>query len=166
MNLIEQKKSWILLAALCIILNISALFMQYVYHIEPCVICVQQRALLFLISIVSLIAIPFKLKKTSILFLGLDIIILLKVIILAIKKINIQLHPYLSTTCLIEKPFPSFLPLDKWIPSVFLNKGYCSSSDISIFGLSLSQILLIICLAIIVPLISVFVMKFYKPSKK
>lgn len=161
-NFSLEKKSWFLLSGFCFTLELIALFVQYVLKFEPCLICVQQRALILSLIIVSLIGMLFRKSKISLLFIIASMGIVGKIFDLALNKTLLQMNPSAISYCSIERPFPDWMPLDKWLPSVFLNKGSCSDLDLNILGMSLSENLMVISAVMFIFLFAILISKLVK----
>ncbi len=161
-NFSLEKKSWLLLSGFCLILELSALFVQYVLKFEPCLICVQQRALIMVLMLLSFVGMFLRKTKLSLLFIIGAMGIVGKIFDLALNKTLLQRNPGAISYCSIEKPFPEWFPLDKWIPELFLNKGSCSDLDINILGMSLSENLMIISSVMFIFLFVILVAKLIK----
>lgn len=159
-----EKKSWLLFSSFCLFLEMSALFVQYFLKFEPCLICVQQRALILLLMIVSFAGMFFRKSKISIFFILGLMGIIGKIFDLALNKTLLQMNPSVSGFCSIEKPFPNWLPMDKWFPAIFLNQGDCSATDIDILGMSLSENLMLISIILFIILGMVVISKLKKVS--
>ena len=163
-NFSLEKKSWLLLSGFCLILELSALFVQYVLKFEPCLICVQQRALIMVLMLLSFVGMFLRKTKLSLLFIIGAMGIVGKIFDLALNKTLLQMNPSVAGFCSIEKPFPNWLPMDKWFPAIFLNQGDCSATDIDILGMSLSENLMLISIILFIILGMVVISKLKKVS--
>ena len=58
---------------------------------------------------------------------------------LAYELNQMQVNPSPFATCSFYPEFPSFMPLDTWLPSVFSPTGMCSDSPWSWLSVSMAQ---------------------------
>ena len=97
-------------------LEMVALWFQHVMGLKPCVLCIYERCALFGImgaGLVGAIA-----PKTPLRYAAIAIWLYSagKGIALAWEHTQMQLHPSPFMTCDFAARFPSWLPLDKWLP--------------------------------------------------
>lgn len=122
-----RRKPWMVLAFSAIAFEAAALYFQYGKNLQPCVMCIYERAAVLGILIASLIAMiaPHWLLLR---FLGIIGFIASSSsgLILAYNHTQIQLHPSPFSACSPYAHFPSWLPLDKWASWMFQPHGDCS----------------------------------------
>ncbi|WP_081324231.1 disulfide bond formation protein B [Vibrio cyclitrophicus] len=139
-------------------MELFGLFTQYYLGFEPCANCVQIRLFILFIGIAGILH----------LFSNENYIIKICTLLLSIIGTYFSLQfswdNHLIETgqklssCSYGSPFPSFIPLDSWLPILFEAKGPCGTAaplyesitftDLSIFGLSLLLALITITLVI------------------
>lgn len=78
----------------------------------------------------------------------------------------IQLHPSPFATCDFAARFPTWLPLDKWLPSVFVASGDCAEKSWSFLTLGMPQWLVGILAAYLVIGILVLISQPFKPKRR
>ncbi|VFS50523.1 Disulfide oxidoreductase [Budvicia aquatica] len=98
--------------------------------LRPCVLCIYERCALFGILAAALIGII----SPSSAFVRYAAILLwiyssIEGLLLTWKHTMIQFFPSPANTCDIFVRFPDWLPLDKWLPSVFVANGDCSEKQ-------------------------------------
>lgn len=133
-----------LMALTAFSLEMVALYFQHVMLLKPCVMCIYERCALFGImgaGLVGAIAPKTPLRWVAILIWLYSAYEGLR---LSWEHTMIQLHPNPFTTCDFAVSFPNWLPLDKWLPSVFVASGDCAVRQWSLFSLEMPQWLLII----------------------
>lgn len=117
-----------------------ALVLQYGFNLQPCVMCVYQRAALLGIivaGLVGMIAPSGKLRYLAILLWLAAAAVTLN---LAWQHTMLQLHPPLFATCDYLARFPTWLPLERWAPAVFVAKGAsCMDKSWTLATLSLPE---------------------------
>lgn len=133
------RPAWLTLAAGILLLELTALFFQYVLDQKPCILCVYQRAALGGLLLAALIgAIAPKTPLRWIAIVG-WLAATGKTLELAWEQTQIQLHPPLFATCDFLPKFPSWLALHQWLPSVFLPTGNCTDKGWMLFSLTMPQ---------------------------
>ena len=78
----------------------------------------------------------------------------------------IQLHPNPFVTCDFAARFPDWLPLDKWLPAVFVATGDCSERVWSFLTLSMPQWLMVIFAAYLIVALLVLIVQPFKPKRR
>lgn len=78
----------------------------------------------------------------------------------------IQFFPSPANTCDIFVRFPEWLPLDKWLPSVFVASGDCSEKQWSFLSLEMPQWLLAIFAVYFILGLLVLISQFVKPKAR
>ncbi|MGX9461508.1 disulfide bond formation protein DsbB [Shewanella sp. A14] len=138
------RLSWGILALSGIALELTALFFQYGMDLAPCVMCIYIRVAVLGIILTGLVGMLqpniwlFRLVGMSGWFVsgvwGFK---------LAYDLNEMQVNPSPFATCSFYPEFPSFMPLDTWLPSVFSPTGMCSDSPWSWLSVSMAQWMMI-----------------------
>ena len=126
------RGAWLLLALTAFALEMVALWFQHVMLLKPCVLCIYERCALFGVmgaGLVGAIAPKSPLRYGAI---AIWLYSAGKGLQLAWEHTMIQLHPSPFQTCDFAARFPSWLPLDKWLPQVFVASGDCSVRHIAV----------------------------------
>lgn len=120
-------------------LLLGALGVQHFLGWEPCTICVEIRAALTLCTLAGLV-LWAGLKWRSLLVESLARLVLLcgacTAFYLNIKLVLLEHHVFESFSC---SPFPFYfniLPLQDWLPYVFMSGGVCGENTNTILGVS------------------------------
>lgn len=134
------RAAWLLLVVSALFLELLALYFQHVQLLQPCVLCIYQRVALFGILIAGLLG-SVSPKHQLIRYIAILawMYSAWQGLKLAWVHTMTQLHPSALTTCDFFVSFPSWLPLDKWLPSVFYASGDCSVKQWSFLTLEMSQ---------------------------
>lgn len=137
--------AWFLLFLSTAIFELTALYFQYGLGLAPCTLCIYQRCAIYGIMFGSLVGL---LAPSKLIFRLIGILIWL---VSAIKGFNLatfhahlQFEPNLTDTCAINVQFPSWLPLNQWLPSMFNAYGSCSEKIWSFLTIEMSQWMIII----------------------
>ncbi|WP_017346326.1 disulfide bond formation protein DsbB [Pantoea sp. A4] len=160
------RGAWLLLALTAFGLELTALWFQHVMLLKPCVMCIYERCALFGVmgaGIVGAIA-----PKTPLRYVALLIWIgsAIKGLSLAWEHTMIQLHPNPFVTCDFAAHFPTWLPLDKWLPSVFVATGDCAERSWTLFNLSMPQWLVGIFALYLLVAVLVLIAQILRPAKR
>ena len=160
------RGAWLLMALTAFILELVALSFQHVMLLQPCVMCIYERCALFGImgaGLVGAIA-----PKTPLRYVAMAIWLYsaIRGLQLAWEHTMIQLHPSPFQTCDFAARFPTWLPLDKWLPQVFVASGDCSVRQWQFLSLEMPQWLVGIFAAYLLVAILVIVAQPFKAKKR
>ena len=134
------RLSWGILLISGIFLELSALFFQYGMELAPCVMCIYIRVAVLGIILAGIVGI-LQPKVWFLRFIGMVGWVVSAVwgFKLAYELNDMQVNPSPFATCSFYPEFPSFMPLDTWLPSVFLPTGMCSDAPWSWLSISMAQ---------------------------
>ncbi len=138
----STRTAWLLLTLSVVILEGMALWYQYRLNYQPCVMCIYQRAALLGIMLAGIIGMILPTKRLRLLPIAIWIIAAGMTMHLAWQHTMLQLHPPLFASCDLFARFPSWLPLDQWLPSMFKATGSCLDRSWTLFNYSMPQWLL------------------------
>ncbi|QDX30023.1 disulfide bond formation protein DsbB [Dickeya poaceiphila] len=160
------RSAWLLMAFTALVFELVALYFQYVMMLKPCVLCIYQRAALYgvmMAGLVGAVAPGTLLRYPAI---GLWIYSAWEGLSLAIKHTNIQLHPSPFVTCDFFVSFPSWLPLDKWLPAVFTATGDCAERQWHFLNLEMPQWMIVIFGAYLLVAALVLIAQPFRPKRR
>ncbi|GKX54786.1 disulfide bond formation protein B [Leminorella grimontii] len=163
----KGRGAWFLLALSVIIFEGVALYFQHVMLLRPCVLCIYERCALFGILGAALIGMIAP-SSTVLRYLAIIVWIYSAIegVLLTWKHTMMQLYPSPMNVCDFFVSFPSWLPLDKWIPSVFVANGDCSEKQWSFLSMEMPQWLLIIFGVYLLIALLVVLAQFVKPKRR
>ncbi len=137
--------AWFLLFLSTVIFEMTALYFQHGLGLAPCTLCIYQRCAIYGIMIASLIAL---IAPGHVVFRLIAILVWLICSLegfrLAIFHAHLQFEPNLVDTCTINVEFPSWLPLNEWLPSMFNAYGSCADKIWTFLTIEMSQWMIII----------------------
>lgn len=141
----RQRWPWLTMATVALVLELIALYFQHGLKLDPCVLCIYERLAmsgLLLAGLIGAVAPSWLLLRLSgfALWLGASIWGLW----LSWGHMMLQLDPPLIPTCANSPEFPSWLPLNQWLPWLFEAYGVCEESSWALAGLSMVQWLVVI----------------------
>ncbi|MEH8018465.1 disulfide bond formation protein DsbB [Rheinheimera muenzenbergensis] len=136
-----QRWGWLLLMLSCLGLLGTALYFQYGLNMQPCIKCINVRAAfaaILLASVIGFLAPRLALSR---------ILALLAMLVAAIfgamqAQELLDIEQLLAEggffSCSLFAEFPSWLPLDKWLPAIFEPTGSCGDSSWQLLGKSMA----------------------------
>ncbi|WP_075181953.1 disulfide bond formation protein DsbB [Pantoea sp. 1.19] len=160
------RTAWLLLAAIALLLNLVALWFQHVMLLKPCVMCIYERCALFGVMAAGLVGALAPATPLRWLALAGWIGSAWQGLRLAWEHTQIQLHPNPFVTCDFAARFPSWLPLDRWLPQVFVASGDCAQLDWTFLSLSMPQWLIAIFAALLLVAVLVALAQACKPRRR
>ncbi|MCF5838061.1 disulfide bond formation protein DsbB [Aeromonas veronii] len=140
-----HRLAWGLLAASALFLELCALFFQHVLGLSPCVMCVYERLATLGVLAAGLLGMvaPDKwyVRWSAMLLWGYSAF---RGFQLALKHVDYQVNPSPFNVCSPFADFPSWAPLDQWLPWLFMPEGDCAQITWQFFGYSMPQWLVVI----------------------
>lgn len=160
------RGAWLLLAFTALALELTALWFQHGMQLKPCVMCIYERCALFGIlgaGLVGAIA-----PKTWLRYVAMVIWIYSAVrgVQLAWEHTMLMLHPSPFMTCDFAARFPQWLPLDTWLPQVFVASGDCAVRQWQFLSLEMPQWLFGIFAAYLIVAVLVLISQPLKPKTR
>lgn len=147
-------------------LEVTALWFQHGMLLAPCVLCIYERCALFGIIGAGLIALLAPKSPLRYLALIIWLYSAFRGLQLAWEHTMMQLHPSPFLTCDFAARFPTWLPLDKWLPQVFVATGDCSTRQWQFLSLEMPQWLVGIFAAYFIVGLLVLIAQPCKPKRR
>ncbi|MBV7404641.1 disulfide bond formation protein DsbB [Enterobacter sp. ENT03] len=160
------RGAWLLMALTALALEMVALWFQHVMLLKPCVLCIYERSALFGVMGAGLVGAIAPKTPLRFVAMGIWLYSAWRGIQLAWEHTNIMLHPNPFATCDFAARFPTWLPLDKWLPQVFVASGDCAERQWSFLSLEMPQWLLGIFIAYFAVAVLVVIAQAFKPKKR
>lgn len=141
-NMCRSSGYWFLLFLFSLSLELIALYFQYQLGYGPCVLCIEIRAVVLVIGIISLLAMficRFRLLANlmNLALISIGAIMYLKSeLLLKIERNEIE------SLCGFKADFPQWLPLDQWLPSVFEAWEACGYTPMLWFDTTMAEALI------------------------
>lgn len=140
-----HRPAWLVLSLSALIFELTALYFQHVMHLAPCVYCIYQRCAIWGIFFAGLLgaACPTSLavRLSAIALWGYSAYQGLQI---ALHHVDLQFHPSFLNICPTDVSFPSWLPLNQWMPSLFQSEGACGDLVWQFLSLEMSQWMVVI----------------------
>lgn len=156
----HSRVVWLLIATTALALELAALYFQHIMLLPPCVLCIYERCALF--GILSATLVGAFTPKSSIRYVWILVWMYSawKGVEVAWRHTMLQLHPSPFSTCDFLVIFPSWLPLSKWLPTVFRASSDCAVHQCLFLRLTISQWLVGIFISYLLLSIIVFIAQF------
>ncbi|MCO6524314.1 MAG: disulfide bond formation protein DsbB [Candidatus Schmidhempelia sp.] len=161
----QNRLAWFLLLLSALSFNIVALFFQHVIGLLPCTLCIYQRCAFLGIMLAALIVlINPKLLFYRLVALMIWLYCSIKGLYYAYEQVLLQFNPSLFHSCPLKPEFPSWLPLDRWLPSVFASFGNCSEKVWTFLTLEMSQWTMLIFICYVIVALLILFVQFFKQT--
>ena len=161
------RSAWFLLMISALALDGIALFFQHGMGLQPCVMCIYERIAVLGIAFAGFLG---WIAPRSAIIRWLAIVLWIYSGIaglqLSWEHTMIQLYPSPFNTCDFFVNFPEWLPLDKWVPQVFVASGDCAERQWDFLGLEMPQWLLGIFIAYLIVAVLVVISQPFKAKKR
>jgi disulfide bond formation protein DsbB len=122
----QTRSAWLILAISAFGLEIAALWFQYGMGLDPCVMCVYERLAVIGLMLAGVVGM---LQPRAALLRGFGYLVWAASaawgLQLALEHVGYQTDTTGALSCSFLPNFPAWLPLDEWLPAVFLPTGYC-----------------------------------------
>jgi disulfide bond formation protein DsbB len=121
-----------------------ALYYQYVKEEWPCVLCIQMRLWVLLLTVIALLVLLLR-RFRYVVMAGHILITLTAVGMLerSWQLLGIE-RGFLEGNCSFDLGLPSWLTPDKWIPSLFEVQTTCGYTPQLLFGITMAEALIVI----------------------
>ncbi|MGL5335940.1 MAG: disulfide bond formation protein DsbB [Enterovibrio sp.] len=157
----RTRGAWKLLFISCLIFELCALYFQHGLDLSPCVMCVYERVALtgvLFSALLGMIA-PYLLLTRGIAILG-WLVSAAWGLQLSIEHIRYQFpdpNQLFGNTCDLLVNFPSWAPLNKWLPWMFEAQGSCSEITWRFMDYTMPQWLALIfgCMLLVAALVTI-----------
>jgi disulfide bond formation protein DsbB len=162
-----RRRWWLLLVSSMLLLESSALYFQYMLELDPCMLCVFQRAAVTGILIAGLVGVINPLNQwvrfTAYAIWGASN---LWGAYTASKHAGLQLG-FIEQSLTCEYNAPTWFMLDKWVPWIFEPTSiYCDEIKWSFFGFSMPQVMVVIFGILLLTLLYICVIEIQHGMKK
>ncbi|MBT0023826.1 disulfide bond formation protein DsbB [Vibrio sp. Vb5032] len=162
----KGRLSWLLLLLFVVFFEACALYFQHVMMLAPCVMCIYERVAMMGVGVAAMVGI---LAPKNPIFRWLSLIgwglSAYKGLLLAMQHVDYQFNPSPFATCDLFVTFPSWAPLNQWVPWMFEAYGDCSKVVWQFLDLSMPQWLVVIFAGNLIALALIVIAQFF-PAKR
>lgn len=135
---------WIAMIVICLCMESIALYYQYVLDYGPCVLCVQIRAWVLGLLITSVFGLMLRKHKLTLILANLTALFFSAGMLeRAYMTLGIE-RGFIEGSCTLNSGFPSWLALDKWLPSIFEPWEACGYTPELLFGITMAEGLIVL----------------------
>ncbi len=161
----QGKLYWVLLIILGVTLEAVALYYQHVLGEWPCSLCIHIRIWIFCFILIAIIALLLPLNKTFSKILHLiNSLVMLILIERSWQTLAIE-RGWIIGECGVDDVLPAWLPLDKWLPTVFEIQTGCGYSPRIIFNITMAETLIILSILLFLVSVLMFILCFLKKKE-
>ncbi len=161
----HNRTIWAALCLFCTMLLATALVMQYVFDMQPCVMCVYQRAGIAIAALFFLLPALRPGAFTCALGILGSTVTLAKTSLISITHASEQRGDSLFGSCGFIPEFPTSLPLHEILPWLFAPTGPCGAIHFQLLGMTTPELLLI-CMGLMLAANSYAVFNYNKKGKQ
>lgn len=135
---------WIAMIVTCLCMESIALYYQYALDYGPCVLCVQIRAWVLGLLVVSVFGLLVRKNKPTLMIANLiTLFFAAGMLERSYTTLGIE-RGFIEGSCTLNSGFPSWLALDKWLPSVFEPWEACGYTPELLFGITMAEGLIVL----------------------
>ncbi|MFH4366631.1 disulfide bond formation protein DsbB [Vibrio diabolicus] len=162
----KGRLSWLLLLLFVVFFEACALYFQHVMMLAPCVMCIYERVAMMGVGVASIVGL---MAPNNPVFRWLGLIgwglSSYKGLLLAQQHVDYQFNPSPFATCDLFVTFPSWAPLNQWVPWMFEAYGDCSKIVWQFLDLSMPQWLVVIFAGNLIALALIVIAQFF-PARR
>ncbi|HHF3023853.1 TPA: disulfide bond formation protein DsbB [Vibrio diabolicus] len=162
----KGRLSWLLLLLFVVFFEACALYFQHVMMLAPCVMCIYERVAMMGVGVAAIVGL---MAPNNPVFRWLGLIgwglSSYKGLLLAQQHVNYQFNPSPFATCDLFVTFPSWAPLNQWVPWMFEAYGDCSKIVWQFLDLSMPQWLVVIFAGNLIALALIVIAQFF-PARR
>ncbi|MCG9773740.1 disulfide bond formation protein DsbB [Vibrio diabolicus] len=162
----KGRLSWLLLLLFVVFFEACALYFQHVMMLAPCVMCIYERVAMMGVGVAAIVGL---MAPNNPVFRWLGLIgwglSSYKGLLLAQQHVDYQFNPSPFATCDLFVTFPSWAPLNQWVPWMFEAYGDCSKIVWQFLDLSMPQWLVVIFAGNLIALALIVIAQFF-PARR
>ncbi|NNN80404.1 disulfide bond formation protein DsbB [Vibrio sp. 11-4(1)] len=162
----KGRLSWLLLLLFVVFFEACALYFQHVMMLAPCVMCIYERVAMMGVGVAAIVGL---MAPNNPVFRWLGLIgwglSSYKGLLLAQQHVDYQFNPSPFATCDLFVTFPSWAPLNQWVPWMFEAYGDCSKIVWQFLDLSMPQWLVVIFAGNLIALAFIVIAQFF-PARR
>ncbi|GAJ76812.1 LOW QUALITY PROTEIN: periplasmic thiol:disulfide oxidoreductase DsbB, required for DsbA reoxidation [Vibrio sp. JCM 18905] len=162
----KGRLSWLLLLLFVVFFEACASIFSHVMMLAPCVMCIYERVAMMGVGVAAIVGL---MAPNNPVFRWLGLIgwglSSYKGLLLAQQHVDYQLNPSPFATCDLFVTFPSWAPLNQWVPWMFEAYGDCSKIVWQFLDLSMPQWLVVIFAGNLIALALIVIAQFF-PARR
>ena len=154
---------WLALVALGLSFIAVALYYQYVLEELPCVMCIQVRIWMLCLTLVALNAFVLNKRWASRIAHILTVFIAAGLLERAYQLLGTE-RGFVFGDCGFDLGLPSWLPLDTWLPELFLVHSSCGYTPELLFGITMAEALIVFSVVFLLLSLTLMILSFVKQN--
>ncbi|WP_372737751.1 disulfide bond formation protein B [Neptunomonas sp.] len=144
---------WIAMIVTCLCMESIALYYQYALDYGPCVLCVQVRAWVLGLLVISVYGLLVRKNKIPLMIANLiTLFFAAGVLERSYTTLGIE-RGFIEGSCTLNSGFPSWLALDKWLPGAFEPWEACGYTPELLFGITMAEGLVVLAVGWVIILL-------------
>jgi disulfide bond formation protein DsbB len=155
-NLSMQRRYWVALVLVGIVLEAAALYHQYVLDEWPCVLCIHVRIWVIAFILLGIVAIFCTHSRLAMRTAhALSVVIMAGLLERSWRVLAVE-RGWIFGDCEMDLGMPTWFALDKWIPSLFEVQTSCGYTPLLLFGITMAEVLLVFSAALLIISAAIF----------
>lgn len=144
-SLSGTRKGWAVSLAIPFLALATAMYVQYGLGYKPCFYCIHERLVFVSFAVLSILGVLIgNIPAIATILTFCWVVVSQFGLKLALTHTDLQIHPSIFDQCAMFIRYPSWLPLDKWLPSMFTVQAECSANIVRFWGLVIPEWLVIV----------------------
>ena len=133
---------WLMLAGLCLLMEVTALLYQYVLDEPPCVVCIHVRIGVLAVFLLAIAGWLLRSINSLAAMIHLGIAAVSAVMLERAWELFGTERGFIIGSCDFNLGLPDWLALDRWLPAVFEVQTTCGYTPVLFFGITMAEALL------------------------
>lgn len=151
-----QRRYWVALVLVGIVLEAAALYYQYVLDEWPCVLCIHVRIWVVAFTLLGIVALFCTHSRLAMRTAhGLNVVIMAGLLERSWRVLAVE-RGWIFGDCEMDLGMPAWFALDKWIPSLFEVQTSCGYTPLLLFDITMAEVLLVFSAALLIISAAVF----------
>ena len=161
-ELSRQRRYWVILVLIGIVLEGIALYFQYALDEWPCVLCIQVRILVTAFILLGLLALFFTGSSAAMrIFHGISLCIMAILLERSWRVLAVE-RGWIFGDCEMDLGMPAWFALDKWFPRLFEVQTSCGYSPLIILNITMAEVLLVFSVFLLIITAALFAASWFK----
>jgi len=131
---------WSYTLLLALGLETGALIFQYLLDYGPCALCVQIRATLLGALVLAIIGKIFTSRSIQMLLTLMLVAVMTLLLYQSYQVLGIERY-WFESSCTLSDPFPNWIPLHVWFPTIFEPWELCGYTPEIVKGVTMAEVL-------------------------
>ena len=156
----HRRLPWLMVAGSALVLEVFALYFQYGLQLDPCVLCIYQRATVAGILITALL-VSLAPRQRWLRVPGFIALLLLAAFGIKLALDLVAAESGATFGCSFEAEFPTWLALDDWFPAFFSPTGLCGDTGWRFLGGTMAEWMIVVFASYLVTVLIAVILELY-----